>query len=228
MRCAGLVSDYLGEPRVEELQVTTAFGPGTLHVSWQGGQTVMGGPLGMPIGKDKGISFQLYVNTQFQGASWDVARKAPVGEGGLNWVEIIPVATHLRDTDQYHVCTTTNGERARLTWPASASSDIDRYNIYSNSGSGAVSYTATYATVAAKPGGVAPSTYTYESPRLASGTWVFGIRGVDEAGNIQTTPKREDSCTVQRVPEPPSGLGYTYAAGTQKITLSWTAPTNWT
>ena len=146
-----------------------------------------------------------------------------------NWVEVIPVASHLRDTDQSHVCLTAGGEVAELSWPKSASTDVEKYNVYGNAGSGNVDYTTLYATVWAKPGGEYPTgNYTYTTRRLASGTWNFGVRAVDEAGNVQTTPVREDSCTITRVPEPPGAMSYSYEAASKKITLTWTAPTNWT
>jgi len=229
MRTGGLVSDFTGEDRCEELRSVQA-GVSGLRFDWQGGGTFCGSPTGLPPGRDPGISFQVYVGRQFAGYTGGNGFTTQVLPSRQNWVEIIPIASHLREIDQHHVCENTGGETAELYWPKSTSDDVQTYRIYENDGAGgAVSYTTPTATVQARPGGEYPATgYTYRTARHASGTWVFGIRAVDAAGNVQTTPTREQSCTITRVPEPPGSLAYTYAFATKKATLTWTSPTNWT
>ena len=228
MRTGGLISDFLGEPRVEELTIR-ALGVGSLSLSWRGGATRMGGPLGMPLGRDSSIFFQLYVNRGFRGSTWADSAVVSAEPARQNWIEIIPVATHLRETDQSNITLNTGGETAEIVWTASAATDVANYRVYNNAGTaGSVNYSGDYLIVQARAGGQAASAYTVRTGRLASGTWIFGVRAVDDAGNIQTTPAREDSCTVARLPEPPSALAYTYNTSPKTATFTWTAPVNWT
>jgi len=227
MRMAGFISDYLGEPRVAEFDAWP-LGIAGMQLEWYGGRTRMGGPLGMPLGVDPGIAFQVYVNEQFEGHTAQNSRTVRIEPERHNWCEVIPVASHLGDSDQHHVCTHGGGDIAELSWPASSSTDVIAYRIYHDSKSGTVSYGTTYATVPAKRGGVVGTTYTYRAGRLSSGTWKFGIRAVDAAGNVQTSPTMEQSCTIARVPDPPSALARTYHFASKKATLTWTVPSSWT
>ena len=227
MRISGLIGDYLGEPRCEEVQ-GTYVGAAGLRVSWQGGGTRMGSPFGLPLGDDPGIAFQLYANATL--SDW-------TGGNSLTtfWFptrhtmfEIFAIAAHLASTSQSNLISTTGGETVTLTWTASTSSDVKEYRIYANDGAGgAVDYDTLYATVTASVGGYTPDTYSYKTARLASGSWTFGIRAVDTAGNVQTTPTREDTVVIARLPEPPQNPSYTYSGTTYKATLSWQAPANW-
>ena len=226
MRIGGFISDFLGEQRCEEIQFRPWRGrAGTLH--WQGGGTRMGSPLGLPLGVDDEIGFQVYVNRKFQNALVGIVASVPAERDVHNWYEVIPIASHLMFSEQEHVTTNTVGDVAGLSWPASGSTDVVSYRVYHDSKTGTVEYASTYATVYAKVGGEAATTYTWRSPRLSSGTWKFGIRAVDEAGNVQTTA-REASCVVARVPDPPKSLTHTYESSNNTVTLAWTAPTNWT
>jgi len=227
MRYGGLYGDFYGEYPVLDLR-QTRLSPGAVRLTWACSGTFYGAPYGLSYGRDPGITVQVYVNGSRVGSTTGDSYTVHIDPDTQNWIECIAIASHLASEDQAHVLLTDGGETAELVWPASASDDVASYRIYSNSGSGAVSYTTAYATVPAESGGEAATSYTYRTKRLASGTWIFGIRAVDDAGNAQTTPTLEASATITRYPEPPSGLGLTYTFATKKATLAWTAPTNWT
>ena len=227
MRMAGFISDYLGEPRVVELQLHER-GVAGVDVSWQGGRTRMGGPLGMPLGIDSGIAFQIYLNREFAGRTGQNGFTVRVEPNLHNWFEVIPIAAHLAGLAQAHITAGGLGDIAELSWPASASSDVAAYCVYHDSKSGTIDYNTAYMTIPARRGGSVASTYTCRTGRLSSGTWKFGIRPVDEAGNVQTSGTLAASCVVTRAPDPPTALARTYHFASKKATLTWTVPSSWT
>jgi len=89
-----------------------------------------------------------------------------------------------------------------LYWDASSESDINRYNIYCNTGSGDINY--------ASPTGyiLAPGT-SWTSDVLPSGNWKFNVRCVDASGFEEVNFKNEISCTVDNTsgkPAPPTSV----------------------
>lgn len=228
MRTGGLVSDWLGEIRLEEPELVgnELFGCSRL-ITWKGGRFELGYPLGMPLGVDAGIAFQLYTAGAFCCATTETQAQPEVADDELNWFEIIGVATHLMAVDQSNVIETSLGRKVRLAWPASGSDDVHAYRIYHDSRTGTVDYDTVIDEVEAKPGGVALSSYSWTSGELEAGTWRFGLRAVDTAGNEKTTPAREVELTLTPTPDPPADLTHTYSDVSHTVTLSWSAPENW-
>jgi hypothetical protein len=228
MRIGGLISDWLGELRVEEPEVfeNAFFGTSRL-VTWKGGRFRMGYPLGMPLGVDGGVAFGVYTSGHYCCATTEPLAVLPVIDDELNWFEIIGVATHLMTRDQSNVIGKSLGRKVTLTWPASASEDVATYRVYHDARTGTVDYETWIDEVVAKPGGIACDSYTWTSGELRAGTWRFGLRAVDAAGNVETTPVREVEVTITPPPDPPGDLAHDYDAGTHTVTLSFSPPENW-
>ena len=142
--------------------------------------------------------------------------------------EIVGVATHLQTRDQSNVIERSLGRRVTLAWPASASDDVAGYRVYHDDRSGTVDYETVVDEVDANPGGLARDDYAWTSDELAAGTWRFGIRAADAAGNVKTAPVREVELTLTPPPDPPADLAHDYHDVTHTVTLSWSAPERWT
>lgn len=228
MRTGGLISDWLGEVRIEETELfdDDLFGSGRL-IAWKGGRFELGYPLGMPLGVHPGISFQVYTAGALCCATTETQGVVPVSDDQLDWFELIAVATHLMGVDQSNVLETSLGRKVKLTWPAGGLGDVDAYRIYHDDRTGTVDYETVIDEVAAKPGGIALESYSWTSDELRAGTWTFGLRTVDAAGNVETTPAREVEVTVTPVPDPPTDLAHAHNATSHEVTLTWSAPENW-
>ncbi len=219
MRIGGLISDYLGEVRLAEPEAFEGdfLGSGLL-VKWKGGRCEMGYPLGMPLGVDAGIAFQVY-----SAGSLVAATSEPLAilerSLGTSCFEVLGVATHLAAVAQPNVLERGLGRRVKLAWPAAASADVAAYLIYSDDRTGTVDYSAEIAEV---------SGCEWTSDELDSGPWRFGVRAVDSAGNIQESPAIEAEAVIAAPPDPPSGLACAYSAVTRAATLSWPPPARWT
>lgn len=228
MRTGGLISDWLGEIRLAEGELFEheLFGHSRL-ITWKGGRFELGYPLGMPLGVDPGVSFQVYSGGAFCCATSEPQANVPVRADELNWFEVIGVATHLKSIQQTSVIEKSLGRKVKLTWPRSNSEDVETYRIYRDNRSGTVDYTTVIGEVAARPGGVALESCTWTSGELQAGTWKFGLRTVDAAGNVKTSPVREVAVSITPVPDPPRGLAHTYESSSHKVTLTWSAPERW-
>ncbi|HUU42663.1 MAG TPA: hypothetical protein VMX57_02730 [Planctomycetota bacterium] len=229
MRIGGLISDWLGEIRLAEPEVfeNGFFGTSRL-VRWKAGRFELGYPLGMPLGVDAGVAFQVYTSGAYCCATTEPLVLLPVVDDALNWFEIVGVATHLQTRDQSNVIERSLGRRVTLAWPASASDDVAGYRVYHDDRSGTVDYETVVDEVDANPGGLARDDYAWTSDELAAGTWRFGIRAADAAGNVKTAPVREVELTLTPPPDPPADLAHDYHDVTHTVTLSWSAPERWT
>ena len=227
MRIGGLISDFAGEIRVAEPEMfeNDFFGAGRL-VTWKSGRFALGYPLGMPLGVDARVAWQVYSAGALVGASTEPQMVVPLA-GGMQWFEVIGVAAHLAGVAQANVLEPAPGRRVRLEWPASASGDVAAYRVYHDAQTGAVNYATPAAEVNARPGGVAPANYAWTSGDLAGGAWRFGIRAVDDAGN-EAAAALEAAVTLSPAPDPPSGVAALYDPGTQRATITWAAPARWT
>jgi hypothetical protein len=228
LRTGGLISDWLGEIRLEEPELfeSDLFGHSRL-ITWKGGRFELGYPLGMPLGVDGGIGFQVYTAGAFCSASTEPQAQLPVAEDEINWFEILGVATHLMGVDQSNVIERSLGRRVKLAWPASSSPDAGSYRIYHDNRTGTVDYDTVIDEVEAKPGGIAAASRAWTSGELEAGTWKFGLRAVDEAGNEQTSPVRETQVTLTPVCDPPAQISHSYSDTTHRATLTWAGPERW-
>ncbi len=113
-------------------------------------------------------------------------------------------------------------DKVTLTWTASPSADIDKYNIFGNGGSGFIDYDTPLAVVNSP-------TVTWESDAIvAAGIYNYGVRAEDAGGkeefnsDVTVTVEIKDS-PIEEVPELPNapvGLTLTPVAG-GKIQLDW-------
>ncbi len=113
-------------------------------------------------------------------------------------------------------------DKVTLTWTASPSADIDKYNIFSNGGAGFIDYTTAIASVNSP-------TVTWESGAIvAAGTYNYGVRAEDASGkeefntDVTVTIKIKDT-PIEEIPDLPNapvGLTATPVAG-GKIQLDW-------
>lgn len=142
------------------------------------------------------------------------------------------------------------GDRALLEWDGGAWEDTGSgmagFHVYGESSPGAgVSYVLPLETIPLAPpgletdgygmggfgmGGWGSGTghYTWRSERLTNGTWTFGVRPFDNAGNEGAT--ETFAVAIARPPEPPardatSGLrlSLSYNPATFQATLNWLA-----
>ncbi len=113
-------------------------------------------------------------------------------------------------------------DKVTLTWTASPSADIDKYNIYSNGGSGFINYSTPIAVVNSP-------TVTWESDAIvAAGTYNYGVRAEDAGGkeefnsDVTVTVKIKDTPIeeIPNLPNAPVGLTLTPVAGA-KIQIDW-------
>ncbi len=134
----------------------------------------------------------------------------------------VTIATYpLAVTDLAYTFNNTT-KKVTLTWTASTSSDIANYRIYSNSGSGYISYDTIVATVA-------HPTATWTSGAITTaGTWNYGVRAVDSGGleelNSDVVASIElvgsPVSTQADLPNAPTGLEALAVSGA-KIQLTW-------
>jgi hypothetical protein len=135
--------------------------------------------------------------------------------------------------------------RARLTWFGGTylGDDLLGFNVYRGAAAGgAVSYASRIAFVPAYPQGVlldgagvggvgrggagrAASTYSWRSGPLPAGTWHFGIRPVDAAGNEGAATEATYAATAPPNPPAPDAAGrrltLAYDPITHIATLAW-------
>lgn len=113
-------------------------------------------------------------------------------------------------------------DKVTLTWTASPSADIDKYNIYGNGGSGFIDYDTPLAVVNSP-------TVTWESDAIvAAGTYNFGVRAEDSGGkeefnsDVTVTVKIKDTPIeeIPNLPNAPVGLTLTPVAG-GLIQIDW-------
>ena len=191
MRTGGWCGDFAGEARVTEPEQKSAGPGGPTILTFKGGRFEMGYPLGMPTGVDGTIGFQVYVDGELAEATGKPVAVLTLESGVQHHLEVLGVATHLRQNGQANVLNHAGGRRVRLRWAASTSEDTAGYRIYGNGGAGAVDYTEAMDEVEATAGGVRPTEVEWRSGELADGIWRFGVRAMDEAGNEAASPTRE-------------------------------------
>lgn len=198
-----------------------------------------------------GTVFQVYVNGSLAWAGTARSAHLPMPTAP-SYVQVGTVGPGEDDTDFSGSLPALPGagNRATLSWTGGRflGSDLQEFRIYSGTApGGAVSYASPVATVPAGPAGLwvdgygiggygsggygySAITYSWTSGRLAAGTWNFGIKAVDAAGNESAAATV--GVTITAPPRPPAAdatgrrLGYTYNPGTRVPTLTWNAAPN--
>ena len=137
------------------------------------------------------------------------------------------------------------GARALVTWVGGTylDPDIAGFKVYQSSvAGGAVNYATPVADVVAYTQGIVTdgwgmggwgqggwgasgASYSWTSAPLSGGTWTFGVKPYDVAGNLGTT--QEISVTVAAPPNAPAadanGKRLTYTVASGNLTLHWLA-----
>ena len=136
---------------------------------------------------------------------------------------------------------------AELSWLGGTyqAADIAGFHVYgADSPGGAVNYTALLATVPAYTAGIvtdgfgyggfgeggfgeAAGSYSWESDPLSGGSWQFGVKPFDTAGNEGTAATATVSISAPPLPPAPFStnvrLEYAYDASDFEVTLNWNA-----
>ena len=105
------------------------------------------------------------------------------------------------------------GGKVSLTWELSKSSDVGKYNIYTDNGSGTIDYSTVYDSVDA-------SKNSWESTALGEGTYKFSVRAVDKSGNEETNTAFVEVKADSVKPDKPTNITATSVAG-GRIELTW-------
>lgn len=110
------------------------------------------------------------------------------------------------------------GNRAQLTWspPSPLPSDLSHFLVYSNGGSGDVDWDTAVGRVEAD----GSASYSWTSEPLADGSYRYGVRAIDEAGNADPNTSYV-TVAIASWPAAPTGLAYEYDPDEDKVTLTW-------
>lgn len=140
----------------------------------------------------------------------------------LSTFEVLAVGPGNRFADYSHLMEAVYGNKVRLTWLGSDSPDAESYNIYNDDRTGTMDYGTVVANVPHQGGGV---THYWKSGELAEGTWKFGVRCVDEAGNEETNTTTV-TVVIDTYPHAVTNLAYSWDDVLKKVTLTWTGSTS--
>jgi hypothetical protein len=159
-----------------------------------------------------GILYWVYVDGQFYATTTGLEIIVQFIDFGRHWVEILFGGTGNQDEDLAAFLSTIPGSRVKLTWTASASSDVDHYKVY-----------MLVAAVWTLQGQTkSKNDVTFITNSLVDGTYDFRVDPVDTAGN-QTTSASTKQVVIARYPDPPTALALdSYDTGTQVGEFSFT------
>lgn len=208
--------------------------------TWRAGQLYLSWTSTAPAG----TWYQVYFARKltWYGRETRCSIPTPPGQGRF---QIGTVSDGEQQTDFSASLPAAPANRVRLSWTGGSfeGSDLSSFRIYGESSPGSgVDYAAPLGEVSAHPGGIvldgwnmggwnqggwgsSPGTYAWTSGPLRSGSWTFGVRPVDQAGN--EGPTSEGTVAVAVPPGPPaayadySRLAYAYDQGTYRATLTW-------
>lgn len=173
-----------------------------------------------------GTWFHVYVQGEKALATQALHASVEIPRDGVNRVDVGAVGATERDAD-FSSGLAPPANRADLTLTAPTGTDTAGFRIYGEASPGAgINYATPLATLAAEAGS-GTRTYRWKSRPLTTGTWHYGARPFDVAGNEGTA--METSVAIAVPPRPPAlGAGgkrlvYTYNQATKQITLNWLA-----
>ena len=194
-----------------------------------------------------GTWFQIYLDQALSWFGQSTSARMPVPPIGVNRVDIGTVLPGEEQTDFSSSLPAAPERRAQLSWLGGTfeGTDIAGFRVYGSAAAGgAVNYAAILADITAYPSGIytdgfglggfggggwgeSASTYTWTSDSLTAGTWSYGVRAYDAAGNLGTVAATSVVITVPPLAPAvdPAGLRleYTYNASTYEIHLFWLA-----
>jgi photosystem II stability/assembly factor-like uncharacterized protein len=105
------------------------------------------------------------------------------------------------------------GGKVKLTWDFSKSTDVGKYNIYSDSGGGTINYSTVYDSVDA-------SRNSWESTSLGEGIYKFSVRAIDKSGNEENNTAVVSVEADSIKPEKPTDVTATNLSG-GRIEIVW-------
>ena len=141
---------------------------------------------------------------------------------GIPSVEVVQLPSEYGDPGYFisGYLSTIISNKVKLTWsPPATVTDVVKYHIYWDDGGGTVGYTDDDRIGIVFEDG--SDDYEFWTDAQSSDTYKFVIRTVDAAGN-ESTNTTATSVTLTTYPAPVTGVALSYAAGTQKVTLTWT------
>lgn len=197
-----------------------------------------------------GTPFQVYVDRRlaWHGTQRSCTIPAPHAAGNVPIdVGAVAAGEEALDLSGSLPAVVGTGGRARPEWEGGTflDAEIESFHVYMGATpGGAVSYAEPVATITAYPQGIytdgfgrggfgrggfgrSASVYAWTSLPLGPGTWNFGVKPVDSAGNEGTATT--GSVAISVPPRPPAAsssgvrLTYTYNASTRVVTLNWLA-----
>jgi hypothetical protein len=167
-----------------------------------------------------GTHFQVYANQVLSWFGRATSAWVPIPSGPVR-IDIGTVLPGEEQTSFAGSLTASPSRRAKLQWKGGSylGSDIAGFHVYGEATpGGGVNYAKILGTITAYPAGIltdgyglggygqggygqSPGTYTWESNPLSSGTWTFGIKPFDKAGNEGTASTTTVSiCAPPREP----------------------------
>lgn len=146
--------------------------------------------------------------------------------GGTPIIEVAQIPMTAADPGYfvpgYFTAVLPNKIRFPFTPPADRTGVL-KYRIYWDKGEGTVKYTDAYLLGEVLENGLAA--YEIWTPPIATGTYKFVVRSVDEAGNEDSNTTTASTSLVT-YPGVISGLSLTYDDDTHKATLTWADPSD--
>ncbi len=193
-----------------------------------------------------GTLFQVYVNQQLAWSGVGLSCSVPLPPT-IARIDIGTVASGDTQSTVRAELPASPGRLATLSWLGGTfqGTDIAGFHVYGeDTPGGGIDYTTILATVPAYIAGIitdgfgyggfgqggfgqSAGAYSWTSQPLAPGTWNWGVKPFDIAGN--EGPAQTTAVTIAAPPLPPAPfanmtrLQYTYAPATKRVTLNWNA-----
>jgi hypothetical protein len=193
-----------------------------------------------------GTIYQVYLNQQLVWSGVGLTCSIPV-PAAIARIDIGTVGSAENQTNFRTELPSTPARQVTLSWLGGTyqGADIAGFHIYGETTpGGGIDYTTILATVPAYVAGIvtdgfgyggfgqggfglSAGSYTWTSQPLSGGTWNWGIRSFDIAGNegsAQTTAVAVSAPPLPPAPLPnATRLQYTYNSSTHQVTLAWNA-----
>jgi hypothetical protein len=193
-----------------------------------------------------GTVYQVYLNQQLVWAGAGLSCSIPLPTA-ISRIDIGSVDSGDTQTNFQAELPSAPARQATLSWQGGTylAADIAGFHVYGEqTPGGGISYTTILATVPAYVAGIitdgfgyggfgqggfgqSAGSYSWTSPPLSGGTWNWGIKPFDTAGN--EGPAQTTAVTIAAPPLPPAPftntnrLQYTHSQSTAEVTLAWNA-----
>ncbi len=202
MRWGRQWGNYWGDDSASNIVMTnTGQDPPTAHVSWDSFHP--------------DARYHVYVDGKYYDQTKETEASISFESEGRHYVEVKISGPGNIDEDIAPFLDNTPGMRARITWTASVSTDLDHYRIMWDKGDSSPLELL----------GRTKATETeFITEELGDGTYEFRVDPVDRAGNI-TISSSTDALLISKFPEAPTSLVLdSYDTGTTTASFSFTEP----